>query len=200
MLKIGLTGGLASGKSYVAQCLQALGCHVLKADELGHEALEPGGAAYGPAVEAFGRAIVGEDGRIDRRKLGALVFEDGEKLKLLNSIVHPVVIGREEAWMREVEAGDGDGIAVVEAAILIETGSYKRFERLVLAVCSEEQQIERAMKRDQLTREDVLKRLEKQMPLKEKRKYADYVIDTSGAKSETVERVGRLHEELRRLK
>jgi dephospho-CoA kinase len=199
MLRVGLTGGLASGKSFVGESLASLGCHLLKADELGHLVLEPGGAAYAPAVEAFGREILDEDGRIVRRRLGALVFGDAEKLALLNSFVHPAVIAREEEWMRVTEAADPAGIAVVEAAILVETGSYRRFQKLVLAICSTEQQIERAMKRDGLSREDVLHRLERQMPLDEKRKFADYVIDTSGAKAATLIEVRHLYEQLRRL-
>lgn len=198
MLRVGLTGGLASGKSFVGEALVALGCHLLKADELGHEVLQPGGAAYAQAVEAFGAEILDEQGFIVRRRLGSLVFGDPERLALLNSLVHPAVIAREEEWMREVEAADPSGIAVVEAAILVETGSHRRFQKLVLAICTPEQQIERAMKRDGLSREDVLHRLERQMPLEEKRNFADYVIDTSGAKAATLEQVRRLYEELRR--
>lgn len=199
MLRVGLTGGLASGKSFVGEALAALGCHLLKADEMGHQVLEPGGAAYAGVVEAFGREILDEQGRIVRRSLGRLVFGHPERLELLNSLVHPAVIAREEEWMRGIEAADPAGIAVVEAAILIETGSHRRFQKLVLAVCEREQQIERAMKRDGLSREEVLHRLERQMPLEEKRNFADYVIDTSGAKAATLDQVRRLYEELRRL-
>ncbi len=199
MLRIGLTGGLASGKSFVGKALADLGSHLLKADELGHQVLEPSGPAYPQVVEAFGKNILDEDGRIARRKLASLVFSDSERLALLNSIVHPAVIQMEEEWMRHILTQDPHGIAVVEAAILIETGSYKRFHKLVLAVCTTEQQIERAMRRDGLTREEVLDRLQRQMPLEEKRKLADYVIDTSGEKEMTLEQVRRLYGELRRL-
>lgn len=199
MLRVGLTGGLASGKSFVGEALAALGCHLLKADELGHDVLQPGGAAYQGAVDAFGREILDEQGFIVRRRLGSLVFGHPDKLALLNALVHPAVIAREEQWMREIEAADPAGIGVVEAAILVETGSHLRFQKLVVAVCAPEQQIERAMKRDSLSREEVLHRLERQMPLEEKRKYADYVIDTSGPKAETLTQVRRLYEQLRRL-
>jgi len=199
MLRIGLTGGLASGKSFVGKALADLGCHLLKADELGHQVLEPGGPAFAPAIEAFGPGILDDDGRINRRKLAGLAFSDPERLALLNSLVHPAVIQKEEEWMQEKLQLDPHGIAVVEAAILIETGSYHRFQKLVLAVCPIETQIERAMKRDGLSREEVLDRLEHQMPLDEKRKFADYVIDTSGVKEMTLEQVRRLHAELRRL-
>jgi dephospho-CoA kinase len=171
----------------------------LKADELGHQMLEPGGAAYGPAVEAFGREILDEDGRINRRRLGAEVFSDPERLALLNSFVHPAVIAAEEAWIAEKAAADRGAICVVEAAILIETGSWRRFDKLVLAVCTRKQQIERAMKRDGLSRREVENRLARQMPLKQKQKYADYVINTSANKEMTAELVRQLYGTLRAI-
>jgi dephospho-CoA kinase len=199
MLRVGLTGGLASGKSFVGEALASLGCHLLKADDLGHQLLQPGTQVYEKVVEAFGPGILDSQGRIVRRALAALVFENPEKLALLNSLVHPAVIEEEERWMQQIAASDPHGIAIVEAAILIETGSYRRFDRIVLAVCSDEQQIARAMKRDGLTREEALARLQRQMPLAEKRKFADFIIDTSGEKEQTLVQVHRLYEELRRL-
>lgn len=199
MLRVGLTGGLASGKSFVGEALASLGCHLLKADDLGHQLLQPGTQVYENVVEAFGPGILDSEGRIVRRALASLVFENPEKLALLNSLVHPAVIEEEERWMQQIAASDPHGIAIVEAAILIETGSYRRFDRIVLAVCSDEQQIARAMKRDGLTREEALARLQRQMPLAEKRKFADFIIDTSGEKEQTLVQVHRLYEELRRL-
>jgi dephospho-CoA kinase len=197
MLRVGLTGGLASGKSFVGAALASLGCHLLRADDVGHEALQPGGAAYGRVIEEFGRTILDPAGRILRKELARVVFEDPVKLELLNSIVHPVVIAHEEAWIEQTREADPRGIAVVEAAILIETGSYRRFDKVVLAFCTEQQQIERAMKRDGMTREEALARLRRQMPLEEKREFADFVIDTSGEKEQTLEQVRRLYRELR---
>lgn len=199
MLRVGLTGGLATGKTFVGRALADLGCRLLSADELGHQALLPGAPAYLQAVEAFGEGILDSDSRIDRRRLGTLVFGDPQKLELLNSFVHPAVIAAEEQWMQAILAEDPHSIAVVEAAILIETGSYRRFDKLVLTVCTDEQQIARAIKRDGLTRQEVLDRLKRQMPLEEKRKYADYVIDTSGEKDGTLAQVGRLYGDLRSL-
>jgi dephospho-CoA kinase len=199
MLRVGLTGGLATGKSFVGRALADLGCRLLKADDIGHEVLQPGGAAFAAAVEEFGPGILDEDGEIVRRRLGSLVFGEPERLKRLNEIVHPAVIAQEEQWMRRIESEDPASIVVVEAAILIETGSYRRFQTLVLTVCGEEQQIERAIKRDGLSREEVLERLKRQMPLAEKRKYAQYVIDTSGEKEQTLDQVSRLYGELRGL-
>lgn len=199
MLRVGLTGGLATGKSFVGECLVRLGCHMLKADEIGHQVLEPGGAAYHPVVEAFGPEILDENGHIARRKLGALVFGDPDRLKLLNSLVHPAVIQKEEDWFASLETLSRNSIGIVEAAILIETGSYRRFDRIVLAVCTPEQQVERAMRRDGLSREEVEARLAQQMSLEEKRAYAHWIVDTSGEKSATEKQASALYQELRRL-
>jgi len=199
MLRVGLTGGLATGKSFVGQALAEMGCHLLQADRLGHEVLQAGGEAFSAVVREFGAEILDQDGSIDRRRLGQLVFGDAERLRRLNELVHPPVIEREEEWLRQVAAADPGAIAVVEAAILIETGSYRRFDRIVLTVCSEEQQIERAMKRDQLSREQVLERLKRQMPLEEKKRFAQFVVDTSGEKEHTLEQVRALHGALRQI-
>jgi dephospho-CoA kinase len=199
MLKVGLTGGLASGKSFVGSALVELGCHLIQADELGHQVLSSGGEAYAAVVSEFGPGILARDGEIDRRLLAAEVFGNPARLETLNRLVHPPVFRREAEWMEEVARTDAHGIAVVEAAILIETGSYKRFDRVILAVVDEEQQIERAMKRDGTTRAEVRARISRQMPLTEKMKFADYIIDTSGAKSETLRQTREVHESLRRL-
>lgn len=199
MLRVGLTGGLATGKSFVGECLVRQGCHLLKADEVGHEVLQPGGAACQPVLEAFGQEILDQDGRIERRKLGALVFGDPDRLKLLNSLVHPAVIQREEEWFAALAEVDRRSIGVVEAAILIETGSYRRFDRIVLVVCTPEQQVERAMKRDGLSRQDVEARISRQMPLERKREFSHWVIDTSGEKSATEMQAAAVYSELRRL-
>jgi len=199
MLRVGLTGGLASGKSFVADALAALGCHLIRADELGHQVIAPGGESHTAVIEEFGRGILKEDGSIDRRRLAALVFGDPERLARLNGLVHPAVIAREEELMRRYSAEDPRGIAVVEAAILIETGSYKRFDRLILANCPERQQLERAMARDGMSEAEARGRLERQMPLHEKLRYADYVIDTSGEKEDTLRQTHAVYESLRSI-
>lgn len=197
-MKVGLTGGLACGKSFVGQSLANLGCHLLEADRLGHDALRPGGEAYEPVIREFGRGIVGPAGEIDRRALAAQVFGNPDRLALLNGVIHPVVFRQEEAWMERWAAEDPHGIAVVEAAILIETGSYKRFDKLIVVACDEQQQVERSMKRDGIARDEVLARLSRQMPLSEKRKFADFVIDTSGSKDETLRQTRAVYDCLRR--
>jgi len=194
-----LTGGLASGKTFVGEALAALGCYLIQADELGHQVLLPGGEAYVPVVNEFGEAILDDEGMIDRRRLAALVFRDPARLEKLNRFVHPAVFRREHGIEEDIARRDPRAIAVVEAAILIETGSYKRFAKLIVAVCSGEQQIERAMHRSALTREEVLARLSRQLPLEEKIKLADYVIDTSGTKEHTLAQVRAVYESLRSL-
>ncbi len=199
MLRVGLTGGLASGKSFVASALGNLGCHVIHADELGHAALAPDGEAYAKVVGEFGSGILKEDGSIDRRQLGALVFDDPQRLAVLNSLVHPAVFERQERWLAEVAKRDPQGIAVVEAAIMYETGTDTRYEKMIVAICTEEQQVERAMKRDHLSREEVLARLRRQSPLAGKAARADYIVDTSGSKEETVRQTESVYRSLRSL-
>ncbi len=199
MLRIGLTGGLACGKSFVGEALQQMGCLLIQADELGHEVLSPGGEAYEAVVREFGPGILSEEGAIDRQKLASRVFGNPERLQRLNALVHPPVVRREEELIAGYAAANPDGIAVVEAAILIETGSYKRFDRMILVTCEQEQQVERAMRRSGAEESDVLARLSRQMPLEEKRKYADFVIDTSGAKDNTLRQTRAVYEALRRI-
>lgn len=199
MLKVGLTGGLASGKSFVGETLAECGCLLIQADELGHAALEPGGEAYAEAVREFGREILDGDGRIDRAALAARVFGAPERLERLNGLVHPAVLRREDRLLADFRAREPRGIAVVEAAIMIETGSYKRYDRIILVACREDQQVERAMRREGAWEADVRARLSQQMPLEEKRKYADFVIDTSGEKEDTVRQTRAAYEALRRM-
>jgi dephospho-CoA kinase len=199
MLRVGLTGGLASGKSFVGHALAELGCHLIEADELGHQVLMPGAEAYDAVVNEFGEEILDEDRYIIRRKLGALVWDRPEQLAKLNCIVHPAVIAREEGIMARISQTDPEAIVVVESAILVETGSYRRFDRLMVAVCTVEQQVERAMKRGAYSKEEVLARLSRQLPLEDKVRVADYVIDTSGAKEHTLEQVKSVYESLRSL-
>jgi dephospho-CoA kinase len=197
MLRVGLTGGLACGKSFVGQSLANCGCFVIQADDLGHAVLAPGGEAYEAVIRELGAEVL-PDGQIDRRKLAARVFGDRHALEHLNALVHPPVIAREEKMIAEFAAREPKGIAVVEGAILIETGSYKRFDRLIVVSCREEQQVERAMHRG-ATEAEVRARLSRQMPLAEKRKLADFVIDTSGDKEDTLRQTCTVYAELRRI-
>jgi dephospho-CoA kinase len=199
MLRVGLTGGLATGKSFVGHALAGLGCHLIEADELGHAVLLPDGEAYPGVVREFGPAILDPQGLIDRKKLGALVFGNPELLEKLNAQVHPPVGRRQARLIAEIAARDPQAIVVVAAAILVETGSYKRFDRLIVVTCTLEQQIERAMKRGPFSREDVLARLSRQLPAADKVRVANYVIDTSGAKENTLQQVQAVYGSLRSL-
>ena len=199
MLRVGLTGGLASGKSFVGHALRDLGCYLIEADELGHQVLLPGAEAYDAVIHEFGSEILDEDAFIDRHKLAEQVFGKPELLAKLSSLVHPPVYERQERAIADIARNDPGAIAVVEAAILVETGSYKRFNRLIVAVCSPAQQMERAMKRGAYTREEAMARLSRQLPLEEKVRVADYVIDTSGSKENTLEQVRTVHGSLRSL-
>jgi dephospho-CoA kinase len=199
MLKVGLTGGYATGKSFVAQELERLGCHIIYADRLGHEVLLLDGEAYAPVLAEFGREILGDEGRIDRKKLAALVFGDPARLKTLSSFVHPAVFRLEQKLLSEFEAHDPLGIVVIEAAILIEASRTDFFDKIILTACDPEVQIARGMKRDNSTREQVVARLANQMPEEEKRKHADFIVDTSGTKEQTAAQVFAIQSQLRML-
>jgi dephospho-CoA kinase len=199
MLKVGLTGGLACGKTFVGEEFARLGCFLIQADEIGHEVLTRGGEAYGPVVDEFGREILAPDGEIDRRALAARVFGAPDRLATLNALVHPSVFRREDQLIAEFAAREPHGIAVVEAAILIETGSYTRFDRMVLVTCPEELQVERALRRPGAVEADVRARISRQMPLEEKRKFAHFVINASGEKEDTLRQTRAVYEALRSI-
>jgi dephospho-CoA kinase len=196
MLKVGLTGSIAVGKSFVVSVLSELGCVVFDADKVAHSVMEPGRAAYLDLVTEFGEGILAADGQIDRLKLGPIVFADAERRKRLNEIVHPRVIAEQNRLLAEAEARDPAGIAVIDAALMIESGGYKRFDKLIVVFCDRETQVARLMKRNQITREDAERRISAQMSSAEKRRYADYEIDTSGPFEETRQRVTALYQQL----
>src|SRR3984885_10908073 len=177
MLKVGLTGGLACGKSFVAAALGSLGCHIIEADDVGHEVLEPDGEAYDAVLAAFGT--------VDRSLLAERVFKNPEQLEKLNAIVHPAVRSRATRLFQEIDARDPHGIAVYVVAILIESGAYREVDKIIVVSCAREQQIERAMHRPGASEAGVLARLERQMPLEKKKEFADHIIDTSGTKEDT---------------
>ena len=179
MLKVGLTGSIAVGKSFVLGVLTELGAHVLDADATGRACAAPGTPGYKEVVEAFGKEILTADGSIDRAKLGSIVFADEAKRLQLNSILHPYIIAAQDEQLREWEKEDPHGIGVVDAALMIETGTYRRFDVLIVVCCRPEVQLERLMARDGLSREEAERRIAAQMSQEEKKKYADYLIDTS---------------------
>lgn len=199
MLKVGLTGSIAVGKSYVVSVLAELGCVTFDADKVAHSVMEPGRPAYEDIVREFGDRVLANDSSIDRGKLGQIVFANEARRIRLNEIVHPRVIEEQNRLLQEAEAKNPDGIAVIDAALMIESGGYKRFEKLIVVYCDRETQIERLMRRNQITRQDAEARIAAQMSSNEKRKYADYEIDTTGGFDQTRQRVVEIHRELHRL-
>lgn len=199
MLRVGLTGSIAVGKSYVCEIFKELGAFVLDADQTAREVVKPNTRGWKLIVENFGEEILQADGTINRAKLGEIVFSDERKRLLLNSIVHPLVIEEQNRWLEECERVAPDGIAIIDAALMIESGGYKRFDKLIVVWCDEEKQLERLMKRNGLTEEEALKRIKAQMPQEEKKKYADFLIDTSGSFQETREQVISVFEKLKAL-
>lgn len=198
MLVVGLTGGMACGKSFVADALRRHGCYVIEADEVGHEVMQPDGEAYAQIVEAFGTAILDEHGLIDRAKLAQRVFGDPAQLERLNAIVHPSVRKRAQREFSAIRERDPHAVVVYVAAILIESGAWREMDKMIVVSCDRAQQMARAMHRPGAVESSVLARLENQMPLEKKRAFADYVIDTSGTKDDTLRQTALVYEDLRR--
>src|SRR6266568_666584 len=198
MLKVGLAGSIAVGKSHVLGMLKELGCHVIDADQIARDVVAPGTPGLKLVVEEFGEIVLNKDGALDRQKLGEIVFGDEEKRKKLNSILHPIIIAAQDEMIRELEAKDPNGIVIIDAALMIESGGYKRLDRLIVVYCEPEIQLQRLMKRDGLSREAALSRIASQMGQQEKIKYADFLIDTSGDFAGTRAQVKTLFDQLRR--
>jgi dephospho-CoA kinase len=179
MLKVGLTGSIAVGKSFVLGVLAELGCRVLDADRTAREVVAPGTPGLKALIDEFGNEILRDDGTLDRIRLGAIVFSDEARRLQLNSILHPFIIAAQDAQIREWEIETPDGIAVVDAALMIESGGYRRFDKLVVVHCRPEIQLERLVLRDGLSPEEAERRIAAQMSQAEKMKHADLLIDTS---------------------
>ncbi len=179
MLKVGLTGSIAVGKSFVCDVFRELGCHILDADITAREVVEPGTEGFRRIVEEFGDQILQPDGSLNRQKIGAIVFTDEPKRRLLNSIVHPLVLERQDRWIEDVAKTDPNGIAIIDAALMIESGGYRRFDQLIVVWCEPAIQLERLMLRDALSETEAKKRIAAQMPQDEKKRFADQLIDTS---------------------
>jgi dephospho-CoA kinase len=199
MLKVGLTGSIAVGKSFVLDVFAELGCFVLDADKTAREVVEPGTRGLNEIVERFGAGILSTDGKLDRAKLGAIVFNDKTKLALLNSIVHPRVFEAQDEWLRDKEKESPNGIAIVDAALMIESGGYKRFDKLIVVWCETEQQLQRLISRDGISEQDAIRRIEAQMPQDEKKQYADFLIDTSKEYEDTRRQTVEVFHELELL-
>ncbi|MEQ1642047.1 MAG: dephospho-CoA kinase [Pyrinomonadaceae bacterium] len=197
MLKIGLTGSIAVGKSFVCECFRELGCHVLDADRTSREVVATDTEGLAEIVRHFGNEILLESGELDRKKLGSIVFVDSDKRELLNSIIHPRVIESQNLWIEKQEADDPHGIAIIDAALMIESGGYRRFDKLIVVWCNPDIQLKRLMLRDSLSENDARARIAAQMSQDEKKKFADHLIDTSDGFDTTKRSVEELYKTLK---
>jgi dephospho-CoA kinase len=209
MLKVGLTGGIAAGKSVVGEMFVALGARLVQADRIAHSLMQPGEAVYNEVVRHFGREILNRDGSMNREKLAETAFGPanaaGGKLASrigeLNRIVHPVVIRSQDAWMQEMGRQDPHAVAIVEAALILEAGAGEHFDRLVVVTCNEEQRVARFAARQKIgleaARKEVVRRMAAQISDEEKIKAADYVVHNSGSLDQTREQVRQVWEKLR---
>jgi dephospho-CoA kinase len=196
MLHVGLTGNIASGKSHAASLFAELGAHIIDADQVVHELLSCGTRTYNRIVDAFGELILGPDRKIDRRRLAQIVFFDKEQRLLLNSLTHPDVGAEILRRIFDLEQISSRGIVIVDAALMIETGGYKIYHRLVVVACDPALQLSRLISRDRLTEKEARARIASQMPVEEKIKLADYTIDTSGTLKQTLEQVEAIYRDL----
>lgn len=196
ILTVALTGGIATGKSIVAEVLAGHGCYVQSADRVAHDLVKPGRGAWKEIVKHFGPSILKPDRTINRKLLGRVVFSSEADRQFLNRLLHPLVLRRKRQTIRRLERLGRHRIFVSEAALTIESGFGPLFDRVVVVHCSETAQVERLMKRDRIPRSEARKRIRSQMPVAEKIKYADYLIDTSGPLAETVEQAHRLYRSL----
>lgn len=199
MILVGLTGGIASGKSLVAQMFKRLGAYLIDADELAREAVQPGRPALKRIAEVFGPEFLNPDQTLNRAELGRLIFDDPEKRDLLNSIIHPHVFTEEERRRKEIEKKDPKAIVIFDAALLIETGSHQLMDKVILVTIDRRTQVSRIMKRDGLDRKEAVKRIEAQMPTGRKKKEADYLIDGGRPLERIEQQVRQIYQELQQI-
>lgn len=197
MITVGLTGGLASGKSLVSGIFREFGAVVIDADVISREVIMAGKPGYYEVVEAFGNEILENDGSINRKKLAEIVFNDKKKLKLLESIIHPKVMAEQERLLQNFRLLGSISIAVVDAPLLIEAGFHKKVDYLIVVSAKKDNQIKRSLKRDKISIKEIEKRIDAQFPLEKKIKLADFVIENNGTISEAREQVIALIERLK---
>ncbi|HEU4415386.1 MAG TPA: dephospho-CoA kinase [Candidatus Angelobacter sp.] len=202
MLRVGLTGGMACGKSTVAAMFAEFGADIVDADAIAHELYRPGEPVYQALIQHFGQGIVNPDGTLDRAKLAAAAF-DGERVEELNRIVHPAVIQRQDQWMRELGTKNPYAVIIVEAALIFEAGVQARFDKIIVVTCRPEQKVMRVSRRADISdadaRAEVERRSKAQLPDDEKARRADFVIDNSGPLAVTRHQVQRISVELKVL-
>lgn len=196
VLTVALTGGIATGKSVVARVLGARGCYVHHADATAHELMKPGRPAWKKIVCHFGPAVLRPDQSIDRSRLGKIIFADARERDFLNRLLHPLVRGRITRLVRGLEREGSRLIFVSEAALTLEAGYGRFYDRVIVVYCPEEIQVKRLRERDRLSRAEALRRVRSQMPGAEKIRHADYLIDTSGSVAKTVVQAERVYRKL----
>jgi dephospho-CoA kinase len=197
VLKVGLTGSIAVGKTFVLGVFRELGCHVLDADQTARDVVEPGSPGLAKIVDEFGTEILTPAGGLDRAKMASIVFADTEKRLRLNSIVHPLVFEVQNEWLAECESKDPNGIAIVDAALMIESGGYRLYDQLIVVWCEPAIQLERLIARNDLPEAEAKRRIAAQMPQAEKMRYADHLIDTSNGFEDTRRQVREVYEKLK---
>jgi len=197
VLKVGLTGGIGSGKSTVGRMFSELGCRVIDSDRITRKLFEPGEAVNKAVAAAFGPRVVAPDGKIDRNVLGELIFNNPELRQKLNNIVHPAINQRQADFIARAAAEDSHVIAVVEAALIVEVGTYKNYDKVIVVTCSPEVQRRRLRERSGLTAAQIESRIASQMPMEEKAKFADFVIDNSEDLGTTRQQVQEIYRQLR---
>lgn len=206
MLRVGLTGGIASGKSVVGEMFVHFGAELIEADRIAHELMQPGQAVYAEVVRKFGLEILDPDGTVNRSRLAEAAFgrpgsNTRSRIQELNRVVHPAVLARQEQWMDEVGARDPGAVAIVEAALILEAGAQKQFQRLIVVTCRDEQRIARFAARlkidSETARQEVFRRMAAQWPDEKKIAAADFVIDNSGSLDSTAAQVRTIYKKLK---
>jgi dephospho-CoA kinase len=201
LLKVGLTGGIATGKSLVGGMFAELGVHTIDADEIAHDLMRPGEKVYDEVVRRFGPDILNSDKSVNRARLAELAFDQKRpRIYELNSLVHPAVIERQQQWMEEIRRREPDAIVMLEAALLLEAGLRRSFDRVIVVSCKPQQRIERWEQRlnvdSETARREVTRRMMAQAPDEAKIQAADFVVDNSGSVEDTRKQVKKIHEAL----
>jgi dephospho-CoA kinase len=198
-LLAGLTGGMGSGKTTVGNLFKALGAYILDADEICRSLVEPEKPAWRETVDLLGNGIIRDDQTLDRRKIADVIFGDSEKKKALEAILHPRVIEEEQAIYGEILKEDPGALVIIDAALLIESENYRKVDKVIVIACDEETQLRRIMAKNMFSREDAQRRLQQQMPLEEKIKFADFVLQNDSGLPELKKKVEALFHQLQQL-
>lgn len=199
MILVGLTGGVATGKSTVAKMFKSCGAIVIDADELAREVVQPGKPAWRDIVHRFGKSVLNSDRTINRQRLGQTVFRDREKLRQLERIIHPRVATEQKRLTRQASRKDPNAVVIYDVPLLFEAGIDKRVDKIIVVTADQETQITRLRKRNTLSRTEALRRIRSQMPLAMKRLRADYVLDGTKHRQSLSRDVSRLFEDFRSL-